>query len=465
MIPMKQKNKHPSSFRDPSGFLFFREGDLYRQVNLQYKDDYALLMKSGLYEKLVKQGLLIPHEEVGLDVAYTAQAYKVIKPLQIPFISYPYEWCFSQLKDAALATLEVQNIALDFGMSLKDCTAYNIQFLDSCPIFIDTLSFEKYREGEPWVAYRQFCQHFLAPLALMQYSNIALNQLFRIYIDGIPLDISSSLLPLRTRFSSSLLAHIHIHNKSQKHYADKTIRIPSQKHKITEMAFRGLIDSLCSSIKKRTWKAAGTEWGNYYEATNYSSKAQQHKATIINSYIEKFKPQNIWDLGANDGFFSRIASDKGIPTIAFDIDPAAVEFNYRECKKKKEKKILPLLMDLTNPSPGIGWKNEERMSFTSRGPAEMVMALAIIHHLAISNNVPFKNLADFFSNMCRTLIIEFVPKSDSQVMHLLATRVDIFPNYTQQDFEKDFSEYFVIRDFQVIDESERILYFMQKKPI
>lgn len=198
----------PGSFRDPSGFIFFENGSLYRQVNIVYRENYDQLINSGLYETLVRLGLMVSHEEVDLHYARTNSAYRILKPALIPFISYPYEWCFSQLKDAALTTLEIQKKALDFGMSLKDASAYNIQFLDGKPVFIDTLSFEKYEEGQPWVAYRQFCQHFLAPLALMCFSDVRLNQLLRIYPDGIPLDLASCLLPLRTFLKFSLLSHI-----------------------------------------------------------------------------------------------------------------------------------------------------------------------------------------------------------------------------------------------------------------
>src|SRR6185436_4959816 len=186
-----------ASFRDPSGFLFSRGGILYRQVNRAYQKEYARLMESGLYEKLVKAGLLIPHVEVDQPPAVEVDALKVIQPDRVPFISYPYEWSFGQLKSAALATLSIQKRALKMGMSLKDASAYNIQFVHGKATLIDTLSFEVYEEGEPWVAYRQFCQHFLAPLALMALKDVRLNQLLRVYIDGVPLDLVSELLPTR----------------------------------------------------------------------------------------------------------------------------------------------------------------------------------------------------------------------------------------------------------------------------
>ncbi|MCL4823372.1 MAG: hypothetical protein KJZ57_04050, partial [Anaerolineales bacterium] len=200
-----------ASFRDPGGFLFSRGGILYRQVNRAGADDYTRFMESGLYEKLVKAGLLIPHAEVDEPPAEAALSFKILRPERAPFISYPYEWSFSQLKDAALATLSIQKRALKLGMSLKDASAYNIQFIHGRPMLIDTLSFEVYREGRPWDAYRQFCQHFLAPLALMSRVDVRLGQLLRVHIDGLPLDLASRLLPASTRLDFGLLTHIHIH--------------------------------------------------------------------------------------------------------------------------------------------------------------------------------------------------------------------------------------------------------------
>ena len=181
-----------SSFRDPSGFLFYRDGELYRQINASYKEDYDRFVRSGLYEKLVSGKLLVTHEEINISAEKPETVYKIIKPEKIPFISYPFEWSFSQLKEAALLTLEIEKIALNYGMTLKDANAYNIQFLRGRPIFIDTLSFEKYEEGKPWIAYHQFCKHFLSPISLMKYTDIRLGQLNRIFIDGIPLDLTDS---------------------------------------------------------------------------------------------------------------------------------------------------------------------------------------------------------------------------------------------------------------------------------
>src|SRR4030042_2031594 len=457
---MKTNGISPSSFRDPSGFIFYRNGSIYRQINTAYKENYDHLMDSRLYDSLVKAGLLVPHEEVDIAPEEPADAYKVIKPQRVPFISYPYEWCFSQFKNAALATLEIQKKALDFGMSLKDCSAYNIQFVHGKPLFIDTLSFKKYIHGQPWTAYRQFCRHFLSPLALMCYKDTGLSRLFRVYMDGIPLDLASSLLPGRTWLKFSLLSHIHLHAKSKKYYADKVV--DASKHKMTQFSFRGILDSLESAIRGLNWQPEHTEWANYYEDTNYSAAALEHKKKLVAEFLDQTCPKSVWDLGANDGMFSRIASNRGIMTISFEIGRAAVEKNYLKCVEKNESNILPLLLDLTNPSPGIGWQNEERLSIRQRGPVDTVFALALVHHLAISNNLPFNKIADFFEKICSSLIVEFVPKTDSQVQRLLSTRKDIFPGYKQDVFESEFSRCFTIQRSEKIKDSERTLYLMRK---
>ncbi len=453
----------PGSFRDPSGFLFSRGGVLYRQINRAYEQEYARLFESGLYDKLVKAGLLIPHIEVDQAPVNSDASYKIIQPEHVSFISYPYEWSFSQLKDAALATLSIQRRALKAGMSLKDASAYNIQFVRGKATLIDTLSFETYKEGQPWVAYRQFCQHFLAPLALMALKDVRLNQLLRVYIDGIPVDLASELLPWKSRTNFGLLTHIHVHASAQKRYAGEEIKSRAENGGMSKQAMTGLIENLEATIKKLAWTPHGTEWGNYYDITNYSDAAFEHKKELIRAWANRVTPKLVWDLGANTGVFSRIVSEAGRYVVSFDIDPAAVEQNYLQTKNDKAENILPLLLDLTNPSPSIGWANRERESFGGRGPADMVLALAVLHHLAISNNVPLPQLADFFASAGKWLLIEFVPKSDGQVKKLLASRKDIFPSYTREGFEAAFREKFNIHDAVNVRESERALYLMEGK--
>ncbi len=449
-----------SSFRDPSGFLFTAEDtNLYRQVNVSYQQNYQLLMDSGLYKELADAGLLVAHEEAELSLKRDELAYKIIRPDVVPFISYPYEWCFSQLKDAALLTLNIQKIALEHGMSLKDASNYNVQFMRGRPLFIDTLSFESYREGEPWVAYRQFCEHFLVPLLIMKYIDPRFVQLLRVYIDGIPLDIATRILPFHTRINPRLLVHIYLHARSKSHYAGKAIE--NRAKKFSKFAMLGFINSLEGLMKNLTLASKQTEWADYYSDTNYSAEAHDEKRRLVRQFLETLGPKSVWDLGANDGTFSRLASEKRIPTISFDLDPACVEESYLKARKENDESILPLLMDLTNPSPGLGWDSAERDSLADRGPCDTLMALALIHHLAISNNVPLIRIASFFRRICHFLIIEWISKDDSQVQRLLASRTDIFGDYTKESFERSFEHYFDIIKRSEIKGSDRIIYLMK----
>ncbi len=454
----------PSSFRDPSGFLFRRQGTLYRQVNAPYRADYEQLLASGLYADLVANGLLITHEEAQVEPAVPG-AYKVLRPEPLPFVSYPYEWSFGQLQDAALATLRIQRRALDMGMSLKDASAYNIQFIGSKPMLIDTLSFEAYREGEPWVAYGQFCRHFLAPLALMSYVDVRLDGLLRTYIDGVPLSLAGRLLPGRTRLRFGLLSHIHLHAGAERRTASRPVDVPNRR--FSRNAMLGLVDNLAGTVRGLKWQPKGTPWAGYYAATNYSAAAMEHKAQLVAEFLAAIEPAPAlaWDLGANTGRFGRIVAERGAYTVAFDNDPACVERSYREGAARGEANVLPLLLDLTNPSPNVGWANEERMSLLQRAPADVALALALVHHLAIGNNLPLSRIAAFLARACHVLIIEFVPKSDSQVQRLLATRQDIFPNYTQEAFEAEFGRHFTIERQAAIRESERTLYLMRRRPL
>jgi ribosomal protein L11 methylase PrmA len=454
-----------ASFRDPSGFVFTRDGEVLRQVNHCYADDYDLLMSSGLYDDLTAAGLLIPHEELSSEHApRPEQAHRVLRPRQVGFVSHPCEWSFTQLKDAALTTLEVQKRAFAHGMSLKDASAYNIQFVEGRATLIDTLSFERYREGEPWVAYRQMCRHFLAPLTLMHYTDVRLSQLLRVHLDGVPLDLASRLLPRRTWLRLSLLLHVHLHARSEKRYEGATdVSDKTRGKRVSRLAFAGIVDSIKGAIRRLRWRPQGTEWAAYYEDTNYSDDALDEKGRLVDEFVGATDAHTVWDLGANTGRFSRVAARHAGHVVAFDIDPAAVERNVLDCKRDGVTNVLPLVLDLTNPTPGMGWENAERAGLFERGPADAVLALALVHHLAIGNNLPFERIAQALARLCTWLVIEFVPKSDSQIRRLLVVREDIFDNYTREVFERTFARFFTIERTEPIGGSERILYLMKRR--
>lgn len=449
-----------SSFRDPSGCVFTRGDVLYRRINSPYFPQYHALMDSGLYEELRKFDVIVAHEEVKAD-----EDAIIIRPERVPFISYPYEWSFGELRDAALLTLKLHRRALRHDMILKDASAYNIQFINGNPVLIDTLSFDFYKEGEPWGAYGQFCRHFLAALLLMKEKDIRLNHMLSLFIDGIPLDLAASLLSGK----GGLLAKEHIvwhANIISKHNEDGRKRLlrgkPRKSACITKEKQLAIIESLIRGIEGMSLVGVETEWGDYYAHTNYSPEASKEKGRLVSEYLEKLHPSTVWDLGANDGTYSKLALEAGAHVVAFDIDPVAVERNYNEVKKTRSA-MLPLVLDLTNPSPGIGFANRERTQIDARQTPDCVMALAVIHHLAISNNLPFFMLAQWLASLSGNLIIEFVPKEDSQVQVLLATRTDIFPDYTQQGFEEAFGQYFTLCEKVPIQGSERTLYLWERK--
>jgi hypothetical protein len=456
----------PGSFRDPCGCVFTCEGTLYRQVNAAGRDDYECLMQSGLYRRLVDDELLVAHDEVDDSPAAVPRStapYKILRPKRVPFVSYPYEWCFSHLKDAALATLEIQRIALAHGMWLKDASAYNMQRVRGRQVLIDSLSLQRYREANPWKAYGQFCRHFLAPLALMSRTDCRLNQWARVAMDGIPLDLAARLLPWRSRLTFGLGLHILLHARMQRKYAAAPAR-GAQARQFSRRALERLVDSLESTVRRLTWRDRASSWSDYYRGMhNYEPAGLAEKARLVSRFLEEAGPRTVWDLGGNVGPFSRIASALGALTVCWDLDSACVEINYAETVRRRETRLLPLVLDLANPSPAIGWAHKERMSLAQRGPVDAVLALGLVHHLALANNVPLGRIAEFLSGLGRWLVVEFVPKADAQAARLMATRESSFPDYEPAAFERAFSEHFAILAKAPVTPTLRTMYLMQSR--
>lgn len=450
---------HPSSFRDPSGFIFEKDKILYRQVNQVFKEHFDHFISSGLYEKLVKKHLLIPHELINENLTGTSEWHSTLKPERIEFISYPWEWSFDMLKDAALLTLRLAKEAVSSGMVLKDATAYNIQWHNGKLLFIDTLSFEKYNPEEPWIAYRQFCENFLAPLLLMYYSKNSLQPILLAYPEGIPLNIAKSLLPVRSKFSLHIYLHIHFHASLAAKKKSKDVK----KQTFSKQKFLNQISSLEIIINKLKSPVKLTAWSSYYAEASQRNDYLEQKKKIISGWIDTLPDiEKAADLGANDGEFSMLLSSRNIDTVAADFDPYCINKLYYKLKKSGEKNIHPLIIDLSNPSPSIGVNNKERTSFISRLRPDLVLALALIHHLAIGKNIPMKMIADFFQNISPLLLIEFVPKEDEKVRLMLANKKNIYTGYTVEIFEKDFGRYFSFLKKETIPGSGRFLYLMKR---
>lgn len=454
------------SFRDPSGFVYQRDGTVLRQVNRTFADRWTDLNGAGVLATLQREGVLIGHEEESIGLAYApALAHAVVRPEQLAFVSYPYEWSFSQLKEAALVTLEAQVIAARLGFVLRDASAYNVQLHRGRPILIDTLSFERVRPDTPWRAYRQFCEHFLAPLALMAHRDVRCGLMLRPYLDGIPVDLASTLLPARTRFDVGLGMHIHAHAAAQRRSARSGSNAdrPEREWRIGDLRQSALIDNLKRTVEKLNWRANATAWAGYAEATSYSDTASRSKDAIVGRLLSVAGGDVVFDLGANTGRFSAIAAAAGRSVVAWDADPGATDIHYRAVRADGATSIIPLLTNLTNPSPGLGWAHQERQSFVDRSSADVVLALALVHHLLIGGNIRLAMIADLFRRLAPKLIVEFIPETDAMVQRLLRTRHDYRPPPTIDEFRAVFANRFEILDDVPIEDSARRLLLMTRR--
>ncbi|NRB61258.1 MAG: class I SAM-dependent methyltransferase [Winogradskyella sp.] len=461
---MNIKKAHSSSFRDPSGYVVIEGNDVKRVINPLYFKQYQALRDSKFYENLIKKELLIAHEEMS-----NSNEEIILKAEKIPFISYPYEWSFNMYKEAALLTLRLQKYALEHGFSLKDASAFNVTFHKGKTIFIDTLSFDFYKEGSPWRAYKQFITHFLGPLLLAKYHGSQSLKLMHNFIDGIPLKMVSSMLPFKTKLNPLIYSNIHLLAKSEaKHNEDYDDN--GYKVKLSKNGQQNIVKSLYDFIKKLELNEK-SEWGNYYDKTNYSDEAFNQKSKIINSWVADIKPKTLVDIGGNDGTFVR-KLDIGIDvSLVCDIDNNAVDINHKLMKKNKERSTLPLVLDVINPSSAIGLNNKERDSFIDRMKEfapDVTLALALIHHISLTGNVPFVRSAEFFASFSKFLIIEFPKREDSWVKRLLKSKSDFkdyFGWYTIANFETIYSSWFEIIEKKDIQNSERTIFFLKNRLI
>jgi hypothetical protein len=451
--------QHPASFRDPAGFVFEYENQFYRQVNKIYASDYQLLMQSGLYDRLTREKKLLAHKELDERLTENEEWYKTLLPEQLSFVSYPYEWGFNQWKDAALLTLHILNIAMKHGLILKDATPFNIQFVNGSPVLIDTLSFEKYDATKPWIAYRQFIECFIAPLLLGRYCSTELPRLFRLYPEGIPLKLLTKLLPFKSRFNINVQLHIFFpsHIKAGRETEAKSTSSFSREK------LQRIVDNLLTFVQSIKLPPASGKWDNYYDETILSPEYLEEKKRIVEEWTKPLPVKTVLDLGTNTGLFAQMFSGQGKSIIAIDSDIDCIDRLYLTCKQNKTTNILPLYIDLSNPTPAIGWDNEERSAFLVRAKAELCVALAIVHHLAISRNLSFIQIARTFGKMAPWLIIEFVPKTDPKVILLLQNRTDIFESYDELSFISGFENIFTVEKKQVLTNSGRILFLMKRK--
>ena len=455
------------SFRDPSGFIFWQDGQPYRQIQRSFATEWDAFEASPLKQRLIDGGRLIPYEPVPIELAQGADAHAVIRPEKIEFISYPYEWTFGELRDAALLTLDAQLDAMAEGWQLKDASAYNVQFRDARPILIDSLSFEPLDDGAPWVAYRQFCEHFLAPLALIARRDVRLASLLRADPDGVPLDLASGLLPWRTRLNFGLAVACPPPRSSPtalRRQRGRRRRRRREGARISRRAARG-------PHPEPAWHGraacAGSRPGPSGPTTPTTrATAMPRPRTRRDSWSRSSARRRGRGSGTSAPTPAGTAGSRPMPASGSSPSTSTRQprsGNYRQLRTEGRADILPLILDVANPSPGIGWAGRERRSLLDRADPDITLALALVHHLAISRNVPLPMVLGLFADLAPWAIVEFVPKEDRMVRRLLATRRDVFPEYTLDGFRTAATERFEVVQEAPIEDSLRVLFLLRRR--
>lgn len=431
----------PASYRDPKGTVYHHSSRVFRTVTSCGVEDFQFVLSTGLLERLESEGKIIAtrvakEEEIPPECLQVPGVEFVIEHPKIELITYPYEWSFGALKRAALLQLDIHLAALECGVTLSDASAYNIQFIGKDPVFIDLLSFCRYREGEPWLGHRQYCEQFLNPLLLRAYKNIAHNSWYRGTLEGIPSAELLKILDLSTKFRFNSFIHLLLPNLFQNFRTKVDARAISQKQRrIPLHTIVFLLRSLRKWVEKlRIPSCRGSVWSEYSEANTYSNEEREAKKEYVADFVCQHQPRTLWDLGCNTGDFSVVALNNGVETaVGWEYDPLTLELAYKRAVDEGLN-FLPLFLDAVNPSPCQGWRQSERRGFAERANADAVIALAFIHHLAIARNIPLEEAIDFVVSLAPVGVVEFVPKSDPTVQVMLENRQDIFPHYTEDNF-------------------------------
>lgn len=457
------------SFRDPSGHVFCKDGRIYRSIFEPGVKDFEAARNAGIYDKLIEAKLLLPHDEVNPDGLASEGTVHCLSHPRLPMISYPWEWSFSMFKDAALIHLDAMEMLLPRGFWLRDASAFNVQYDGNGLRLIDTLSIGLRVPESPWVAYGQFCSHFLASLVMAAYCDVRTLSLWRNYIDGYPLDLATKMMPLWRLYQPRLLMHLTLHARVQS-LAERRQNIvepkSARKPKVSDRGLIGLVRSLRRTVAGIKWKRSSKIWEEYVEIRTYNDEDVARKSVYVDKVVQRLQPKVVWDLGANTGEFSLLAASHGAFVVSIDGDPACTEFLYQKLSQKNGmKRILPLTMDMANPSPGLGWDSRERLSLKDRGPADLILALALIHHLVFSCCVPLSFIAEWFGNLANHLLVEFIPITDPMVQKLLRNRGDEHLPYNLEEFQSKFGMIFDFVDQVVLDNGRTLFLCKRRKGI
>jgi len=418
-----------------------------RSLSKEGLDDWQALASSGLYRRFSSTGQLVATDLVEVDDSTRNGWSGFLRHERIPFISYAYEWTFSMLKDAALLELDLVFAGLDEGLILKDATPYNVQWRGAQPVFIDVGSFERLRPGEPWAGYRQFCMLFLYPLLLHAYRGIPFQPLLRGSLEGIEPHVCRRLFSARDLLRRGVLSHVLLHERLERRYGN---RGGALRRELEDAGFgvelvKANVSRLQKLVSRLESPHSKSAWSGYRSCNTYSDREAEHKAETVRMVARALNPALVWDLGCNDGAHSRIAAEYAGYTVAIDSDASTIDDLYRSLTAENEHSILPLMVDVADPSPALGWRGLERKTLTERGRPELVLCLAFVHHLAITRNIPMRSLLEWLRSLDCSVLIEFPTQEDPMVRNLLdAKRAGMHDDYNRDSFEQILSELFTI---------------------
>ena len=456
------------SFRDRDSRVVVVGDAVFRVLSERGAEDWRALADSDLLERLTAEGSLVETEEasvseLGGDAPFLPGGVSaVLRHERIPFVSYPYEWTFGMLRDAALLQLDLELAALEQGLTLKDATPYNVQFRGSEPVFIDVGSFERLREGEPWAGYRQFCMLYLYPLLLQAYKEIPFQPWLRGSIDGITPREAARLFGFRDRFRKGVLTHVALHARLERRFEEREggdVKKDLKKANFKTEYVKANVRRMRKLVAGLSWKTGDTAWTGYREQNTYTDEDAEQKQAFVREAAAATNPTLVWDMGCNDGAYSRIAAESAGHVVAFDYDHATVEALYRSLRSEQDRRILPLVGNLADPSPGLGWRGLERRPLEQRGKPDMVLALALIHHVSITANVPVAEFLDWVRGLEAAMVIEFPKRDDPMVRRLLSgKREGSNSDYELETFEQELSKRFQISRTEALPSGTRVLY-------
>ncbi len=459
------------SFRDRNNAVYHIDNRILRGISEEALDNWRCLADKRFFNSycesghLVQTHLLTVEEQRELNSLQDTTWAAYLEHQRIPFINYAYEWCFDMLKDAALLHLDLLDAALREGMIIKDSSHFNVQFVGTNPVFIDIPSFEAYQAGTPWIGFRQFCQHFLYPLMLQAYKRVPFRSWLRGNTEGISPEECNRLLSFRDMLRPGVFSLVYLQSKLVASMGDVK---HSMVNEARESAFGKEI--IVANIKKlrRTlcrldWEAPRSEWSEYKDEHSYDTESFAKKSAFVDRIVQG-TPRNLaWDIGCNTGHFSKILARNTDWVIAMDRDDLSIQRLYSELKTQANNNILPLVLDIANPSPPLGWRCAERRSLAERTSPDLILCLALVHHLVITNNIPLQHILEWLASFNCDVVMEMIDKTDGMVQKLLLNKTDQYNEFTIAGFESIADQNFVIREKSEVVPSRRFLYHLVPK--